>query len=93
MIELMSDPQHRADMKKRLARIEGQLRGIQKLMDESVECEKVLQQMTAARKALDRAFFAMMACVIEHNVLHAEPSSPAQVDVMAEVRGLLAKYS
>ncbi len=93
MIELMSDPQHRADMKKRLARIEGQLRGLQKLMDETVECEKVLQQMTAARKALDRAFFEMMACVIEHNVLQSESSGQLPVAVMSEVRDLLAKYS
>ncbi len=100
MIELMADPQHRDSMKKRLARIEGQLRGVQKLMDDTRDCEKILQQLTAARKALDKAFFEMMACVIEHNVVggvvHAEATAQDagnMVQRMSEVRLLLSKYA
>ena len=33
----------------RLARIEGQLRGLQKLIDGDADCEKIAQQMAAAR--------------------------------------------
>ena len=43
----------------RLARVEGQLRGLQKLIQSDAEPEKVAQQMAAARKALDKAFFAL----------------------------------
>ena len=94
MIELMSNPDHRRDMKKRLARIEGQLRGVQKLMDETSECEAILQQLTAARKALDRAFYEMMACVIEHNVVQGVDSGDDDAQLrMSEVRLLLAKYA
>ena len=45
----------------RLARIEGQVRGLQKLINTQAEPEKISQQMAAARKALDKAFFAMVA--------------------------------
>ena len=45
----------------RLARIEGQIRGLQKLINMQAEPEKISQQMAAARKALDKAFFAMVA--------------------------------
>lgn len=45
----------------RLARIEGQVRGLQKLISTQAEPDKVSQQMAAARKALDKAFFAMVA--------------------------------
>ncbi|MBR6975761.1 MAG: metal-sensitive transcriptional regulator [Ottowia sp.] len=45
----------------RLARIEGQVRGLQKLINQQAEPEKISQQMAAARKALDKAFFAMVA--------------------------------
>ena len=45
----------------RLARIEGQIRGLQKLINLQAEPEKISQQMAAARKALDKAFFAMVA--------------------------------
>ncbi len=100
MIELMSDPKHRDSMKKRLARIEGQLRGVQKLMDDTSDCEKILQQLTAARKALDKAFFEMMACVIEHNVVGgvvsadmANEASEDMVQRMSEVRLLLSRYA
>jgi len=49
----------------RLARIEGQLRGLQKLIETDADCEKVAQQMAAARKALDKSFFSMVGCMIE----------------------------
>ncbi|MCI4441277.1 metal-sensitive transcriptional regulator, partial [Tibeticola sp.] len=34
----------------RLARIEGQLRGVQKLIETDADCEKIAQQLAAARK-------------------------------------------
>lgn len=51
----------------RLRRVEGQLRGIQKLLDEEADCEKIAQQLTASRKALDKTFFAMVGCMIEQD--------------------------
>ena len=51
----------------RLRRVEGQLRGIQKLLDEEADCEKIAQQLAASRKALDKTFFAMVGCMIEQD--------------------------
>ncbi|MFL0797814.1 MAG: metal-sensing transcriptional repressor [Cellvibrionaceae bacterium] len=79
-------------MVKRLARIEGQLRGIQKLIREGSDCEKVLQQTTAARKALDKAFHEMMACMIEQDVLQSVNDEQASQQ-MQQIRNLLSKYS
>ena len=56
----------------RLARVEGQLRGLQKLIQSDAEPEKVAQQMAAARKALDKAFFAMVATLIAEEQLGAD---------------------
>lgn len=50
----------------RLKRIEGQLRGIQKMIEDGAGCEDVAQQLSASRKALDKAFYHMLACVVEH---------------------------
>ncbi len=86
-------PEQKAEMKKRLARVEGQIRGLQKLIEQDEDCEKVLQQMTAARKALDRAFHEMLACVIEANVCSAQDLSPDLAERMAQVRQLMAKYA
>lgn len=62
----LSQPKQRRDMIVRLKRIEGQLRGIQKMIEDGAECEDVAQQLSASRKALDKAFYHMLACVVEH---------------------------
>lgn len=38
----------------RLRRIEGQVRGLQRLVEEETDCEKFLTQLSAARAALDK---------------------------------------
>lgn len=50
----------------RLKRVEGQLRGVQGMIEASADCEAIAQQLSAARKALDKAFYELMACAIEH---------------------------
>ena len=52
------------DLLNRLARIEGQLRGVQKLIalaEQPSDCDAVAQQMAAARKALDRCFVQLLS--------------------------------
>lgn len=83
----------KSEMIKRLARIEGQIRGIQRLIEGDEDCEKVIQQMTAARKALDRAFFEMLACVIEENVTSSLQPDAEGKAVLSEVKALLSKYA
>jgi DNA-binding FrmR family transcriptional regulator len=76
-------------MLKRLARIEGQLRGVQKLIREQQDCEKVLQQLSAARKALDKSFVEMIACLLETCL--AEPHG--KDEQLRQVRELLSRYA
>jgi DNA-binding FrmR family transcriptional regulator len=57
----------------RLKRVEGQLRGIQSMIETGNECEAIAQQMSAARKALDKAFFELAACAIAHPQFDAPP--------------------
>lgn len=61
----LQDAAKKKALRDRLSRIEGQLRGVQKLIDSDADCEKVAQQMAAARKALDKAFFSMVGTMIE----------------------------
>jgi len=41
------------DTKKRVNRIIGQLKGIEKMLNEKRECSDVLQQISAVKKAID----------------------------------------
>ena len=66
------DPEKKKALRTRLARVEGQLRGLQRLIDDDADCEKIAQQMAAARKALDKSFFAMVGCMIEQGDQSAE---------------------
>ena len=62
---VIHDAKHKAALVLRLKRIEGQLRGIQAMIAVGEDCEKVVQQLSAARKALDKAFFNVIACAVE----------------------------
>ena len=75
----------------RLRRIEGQLRGIQSMVDREEGCEQVLQQMAAARKALERAFLAAVACAYEVEA-RAEDADERVVRTLHAVSELLVKY-
>ncbi|RYL97976.1 metal-sensitive transcriptional regulator [Sporolactobacillus sp. THM7-7] len=43
------------EMKNRLKRIDGQIRGIIRMMEQDEDCRNIVTQMTAARTAMDRA--------------------------------------
>jgi len=77
----------------RLKRVEGQLRGIQKMVQQDEECEKVAQQLCAARKALDRAFYQMMACMIEQQFLADGKNSAEMRERLSHVTGILTKFA
>lgn len=66
--ELSGEQEHRRHVVKRLARIEGQLRGIQGMIADNRPCEEVAVQLTAARRALDKAFYEMIACSLTANL-------------------------
>lgn len=60
----------RAALRARLRRAEGQLRGVQRMLDEGAECREVLTQLAAAKSAIDRVGLHLIgeelrSCVIE----------------------------
>lgn len=83
--------QHKRNMIVRLRRVEGQLRGIQGMIDADAGCEAVAQQLAAARRALDRAFYEMVACSIEAELEVAGDLTTAKA-AGAHVAKILAKY-
>ena len=49
------------DLSLRLRRIEGQIRGIQAMIEESRECRDIVTQIAAATKAMEQVGFKMLA--------------------------------
>lgn len=75
----------------RLARVEGQLRGVQKMIESGQECEQVAQQLSAARGALNKAFFEMIACAFKSKL--GSDAAEEVRDQLTDMASLLAKYA
>ena len=45
----------RDNLQRRLRRIEGQVRGVQKMVDDDRDCHEVIQQLSAIRSAVEKA--------------------------------------
>ena len=76
--------EQKKDLMHRLARVEGQLRGVQKLIamaETPSDCDAVAQQMSAARKALDRSFVQLLAGAIVTQTGNADDLAEAQARV------------
>lgn len=53
-----------ADVIVRLRRLEGQIRGLQRLVDDGAECRDIVTQLAAAKGALDRVGFKLMSAAM-----------------------------
>jgi CsoR family transcriptional regulator, copper-sensing transcriptional repressor len=80
-VAALSDDDVRA-LISRLRRAEGQVRAVARLIEEGQPCDVVAQQLTAARRALDRTFFEMVGCALQHGHIETE-----------DVSAMLGKYA
>ena len=62
---------NKEDYLRRLRRIEGQIRGLQKMVDEDKYCIDILTQVSAATKALQSEALGLMEDHLEHCVTEA----------------------
>ncbi|MBK3496039.1 metal-sensitive transcriptional regulator [Viridibacillus sp. YIM B01967] len=53
-------------IKNRLKRIEGQLKGVIRMIEEEKECKDVITQLSASRSAIDRA----IGLIVSTNLVH-----------------------
>ncbi len=62
---------HKDDYARRLARIEGQVRGIQRMIDEDKYCIDVLTQISSVTKALQNVGLGLLDEHLRHCVMEA----------------------
>jgi DNA-binding FrmR family transcriptional regulator len=62
----------------RLRKVEGQVRGIQRMIEEGQECEQVLRQIAAATRALRRAGVTLAASGLEHCLQEDDPEAGSE---------------
>ncbi|MGI9134407.1 MAG: metal-sensing transcriptional repressor [Rhodoferax sp.] len=94
-VTVLSKPEARNDVLNRLRRAEGQIRGIQRMVEEGENCLKIGQQFSAVRKALDSTYLRMMVCFMEQELQsRIQPDAAQQVDldgILKDMETLLAR--
>ena len=69
------------DVVKRLRRLEGQIRGVQRMIEEGQDCRDVVTQLSACKSALDRVGYRLVAAGLRHC---ATPSPDADADALLD---------
>jgi DNA-binding FrmR family transcriptional regulator len=93
----MSDHGHgyienKDDYLKRLRRIEGQARGLQRMVDEEAYCIDILTQISAMTKALEALSLGLLDEHLNHCVLHAAAEGgPEGDEKMKEASAAIAR--
>ena len=94
-VATLTDDKSRTDLLNRLRRAEGQLRGIQRMIEEGQPCLDIASQMAAVRRALDSTYVRMTVCFIEQELgarLAPDEAARGQLDAMlGDMQHLLAK--
>ncbi len=75
----------------RLARIEGHVRAVKRMVERGQSCPDVLVQIAAVRSALDRAAKVLLADHMEHCVLDSSRGGNPK-KLLAELRAALERF-
>jgi len=82
----------RDDIQRRLRRIEGQVRGLQRMVDEDTYCIDVLTQVSATTRALESVALLMLDDHLSHCVAHAiADGSQGADDKLREASAAIAR--
>lgn len=82
----------KAKVMSRLKRVEGQVRAVIGMVEREEDCERVVQQLSASRKALDKAFYDLMACMTQRELSALGIKNKEAKDRLAHMTELLARY-
>ncbi len=60
------------DVQKRLRRLEGQIRGLQRMLDGDKDCGEVITQLSAAKSALDRIAYRLVGAGMRYCAINPD---------------------
>jgi DNA-binding FrmR family transcriptional regulator len=84
----VQSPETREEIRRRLRRIEGQVRGIERMLDEERDCREIVQQIAAIRSAVQQAGLAVMRIYAEQCLADpAEADSQAVIEYLVDTLG------
>lgn len=75
----------------RMKRIEGQVRGLIRMMEEEKNCREVVTQMTAVRNAVDRTVALVVSMNLEQCIRENKDNENQSEELIREAVNLLVK--
>jgi CsoR family transcriptional regulator, copper-sensing transcriptional repressor len=81
----------KGDLLKRLRRIEGQTRGLQRMVEEDTYCIDILTQVSATTKALESFALGLLDEHLAHCVAHAIETGEGADEKLAEASRAIAR--
>lgn len=84
---ILNDEKSRTDLLHRLRRAEGQLRGIQRMIEEGEPCLEIASQMAAVRRALDSTYVRMTVCFMAQELQPRMSDAPEAQDELKKMLG------
>jgi DNA-binding FrmR family transcriptional regulator len=91
-VQMRGYTENKQDLQTRLRRIEGQVRGLQRMVDEDAYCIDVLTQISAATKALQSVAVQMLDDHLGHCVREAIASGGPDAEAkVAEASAAIAR--
>ncbi|VXB55854.1 Cytoplasmic protein [Bacillus sp. 349Y] len=78
-------------VKNRVKRLEGQLRGVLRMMEEGKECKEVITQLSAARSAIERSIGLVVSANLVECVRAADEQGDETDEIIKEAVNLLVK--
>lgn len=86
---VLTDSDSRTEILNRLRRAEGQLRGIQRMIEDGEPCLKIGQQFSAVRKALDSTYLRMTVCFMAQELeAKLAPDEEQKADLSAMMKDM-----
>lgn len=83
--------QYTPEMKNRLKRVEGQVRGVLKMMEEDKHCKDVITQLSAARSAIDRSIGYIVAKNLEACIRTSEENGEETEKLIQDAVQMIVK--
>ena len=80
------------DLRKRLRRVEGQVRGVEAMLSEGRECRDVVTQLSAATRALEQVGFRLVASGLTYCIENPEEAEASGYN-LEEIQRLFTKIS
>ncbi len=87
----MSEHTRTRQVVSRLARIQGHVGAVKRMVEDGRRCADVLVQIAAVRAALDRAAKELLSDHMEHCILGSRDGRDSR-KALAELRGALARF-